>query len=111
MPPNNTLGSTGERELVFRQALRQNAFVFQGRPDLETLIPSIIQAANHGVLPDPSDHNVLHVENHGEAALVGHMCDDGGNVVLDTENTIFMRYRSSAALPMNYLVQPSDDLR
>jgi hypothetical protein len=47
---------TGERELVFRsQEMPPNVFLLQGRPDLEKLIPSIIRASKHDVLPDLFD--------------------------------------------------------
>ncbi|KAL7557329.1 hypothetical protein ACA910_020317 [Epithemia clementina (nom. ined.)] len=63
---------TGKRELVFRRPLPYNVLIFKGRPDLDSLIVSIVKAStNPGENLDMSRYEAIHdhhVEVEAEAA-------------------------------------------
>ena len=51
---------TGKRELVFRRPLPYNVLIFKGRPDLDDLIVSLIQATKTEEELDLSQYEALH---------------------------------------------------
>jgi ferric-chelate reductase len=51
---------TGRRELVFKRPLPYNVLIFKGRPNLDSLIVSLIQATMNGEELDMSQYQAIH---------------------------------------------------
>jgi ferric-chelate reductase len=51
---------TGKRELVFKRPLPYNVLIFKGRPNLDNLIVSLVQATMNGEELDMSQYQAIH---------------------------------------------------